>query len=240
MVICAQCKAYTDDQETVCQHCGAPLHPDRMERVVASARNPDLARLAEDEGRARLVASSLVALHAHDFFYDGGPGRRTVLVRLLGSKQDPYVIPAGIVFAAYAYLAQHEYCAARAVGQNEVAVRVLRPWDGQAECLEALLATDVDFSETTREATRRLLRQLTGVDQPAAGPRARRRKLADRSVMAAVGHVARVTVLPPHEKREACGQVYRTLAAFVEADERRARVLALETRGLLEQFDAPR
>jgi hypothetical protein len=237
MVICAQCKAYTDDQQSHCRQCGAPLQPDRMERVAAAAHNPELARLAEDQGRARLVASSVVALNVHDFFYDAGQARRTVLVRLLGSKRDPYAPAAGVVFAAYVYLFQNEYCAARRVGRTQVAVQLLRPWDGQAECLEALLATQVDFSETTREATERLLQRLTGVEQPASGGRVRRRRLADRSAVAAVEHVARVTVLPPHQPQEACGEVYRMLASFVAADEGRARVLTLETRSLLEQFD---
>ena len=69
MVICAACKAYTDDQESNCAHCGRLLQADRMERIAALAHHPVVAGLAQDAERALLVASAVVAVNGRDFFY---------------------------------------------------------------------------------------------------------------------------------------------------------------------------
>ena len=67
MVICANCKAYTDDQNSLCMHCHQPLHPDHMDDIVLQAHHPEIARMVEDRKHARLVASAVVLHGIGDF-----------------------------------------------------------------------------------------------------------------------------------------------------------------------------
>ena len=113
MVICANCKAYSDDQEPYCEHCGEPLQPDRMERIALLAHHPVVARLAQDQERAQLVASAVVINNLGGFFYDDGQGYRTVLAEFLGSALDRKVSAASVIFSAYGYLCQKGYCSMR-------------------------------------------------------------------------------------------------------------------------------
>jgi hypothetical protein len=239
MVICANCKAYTDDQKPHCSQCGAPLQPDRMERIALQAHQPELARLAEDQDRARLVASSLVVNNAGDFFY-ASQSYRTVLAELFDSAQDSRTVAAGAIFAAYAYLCQTEYIELRlgdAQDQEEIALSQLRPWDGQ-NCIESALAHQAGRVFTTAEATEKMVRELMGfrlMQADGSSLRAPKAKQApERPAPAAIDHLARVTALPGHNRREACRDTYQILSAFVEANRRRARLLSIEIRRVLD------
>jgi hypothetical protein len=245
MVICANCKAYTDDQKPTCEHCGAPLQPDRMEDIALLAHHPDVARLAQDQGRAQLVASGVVINNLDDFFYDDGRGTRTVLAEYLGSVRDRKAAAAGVIFAAYGYLCQKGYCSAQFVGgeggdQDRVAVAQVRPWDGQ-QSIEGALAEQAPRAFTTRETTDRMIRALMGfrvtVVQTDSLRRAKPLDASERSALAAIDQMARLTVLPEHDRQEACRATYRTLVEFVGADRERAHLLALETVKLLDWFD---
>jgi hypothetical protein len=239
MVICANCKTYTDDQKPHCEQCGVPLQPDRMERIALQAHQPELARLVEDRERARLVASSLVVNNAGDFFY-AGQSYRTVLAELFDSVQDSRTVAAGAIFAAYAYLCQTEYIELRlsdAQDQEEIALSQLRPWDGQ-NCIESALARQAGRALTTAEATEKMARELMGFRLMQADGSTLRapktREAPERPAPAAVDYLARVTVLPEHDRREACRDTYHLLSAFVEADRRRARLLSIEIRRVLD------
>ncbi|NLF01473.1 MAG: hypothetical protein GX601_10905 [Anaerolineales bacterium] len=241
MVICAACKAYTDDQQPTCQQCGAPLQPDRMERIAALARDPVVAQLAEDQEQALLVASAVVAAHRVDFLFDDGRGQRTVLAELFGSGVDPNAATAAVIFAAYAYLEQHGACRlAWEAKTKQVSLTALGPWDGQQACLERMLAAQAARAATTAEATEGVLRELMDFEpvlvrvRSADGSRARR--APQRSAPAAVDQAARLTTLPPHERKEACRSTYLLLKAFIEANRERSKQLALETLRLLDQL----
>nr|HID13672.1 zinc ribbon domain-containing protein [Anaerolineae bacterium] len=251
MVICANCKAYTDDQKPYCEQCGAPLQPDRMERIALLAHHPEVARLAQDRERAQLVASAVVIANLGGFFYDDGRGHRTVLAELLGSVRDRKVSAAGVIFAAYGYLCQKGYCSVQLSDDGEhLALTRLRPWDGQRESIEGALVEQAARVLTTREATDGMIRELMGFRvtmvraAPLRGPlgvsfarRPKPRDASERSAFTAIDQVARLTVLPEHDRQEACRATYRLLVEFMEADRERARLLALETLRLLDWFE---
>lgn len=245
MVICANCKAYTDDQQSHCEHCAAPLQADTRERLVLQARNPELARLAQDQEQSQLVASTVVLMHINDFFYQSA-GHQTVLAKLFGSAAEPRVIVAGVIFAAYAYLAQKEYCAIRVKGgdggESLTSLARLRAWDGQ-QSIEGALAERSGRTFTTREATENMLRNLmefrmmsVSVGTMLRAPKTR--DAPERSAFAAVDRLARVTALPDHDPVEACRTTYRLLAAFVEQDTERARLLSSEMVFVLRDFES--
>lgn len=244
MVICANCKAYADDQKSHCEHCGAPLVADHMERIALLARHPEVAHLVEDQEHARLVASTVVAGHLAHFFFDDSQGQRTVLVEFVGSVNDPTSVAAGVLLAAYAYVCQNGYCALRLIPgledvDSRIEIALLHPWDGQ-RCLEGALVAQADRALTTREATERVLHDLMSfrVMTVPGGSRGRTRTLSapERSALAAIDQAARLTALPEHDRQEACRESYRVLAEFVEADRSRARVLAVETIEMLDMF----
>lgn len=241
MVICANCKQYTDDQKAHCQHCGAPLKADRMERVTLMASQPDVARLAQDREQAQLVASTVVVSSAAEFFHEGEGGTRTVLVDLLGSSRDPRVVPAGVILVAYAYLERKGYCSLEMTrgAEERVGLERLRPWDGQRSVEGALLA-NADRALATREATDRTIRDLMGFRVTATQANdIRRPKMVDgsaRTALAAIDYAARVTVLPEYDHAQACQVTYRLLLQFVEAGRERAQMLAVETLELLDWF----
>lgn len=242
MVICASCKAYTDDQKPFCERCGKPLQPDRMERLALLAHHPEVARLVQDQERAQLVASAVLVNNLGDFFYDDGRGYRTVLVELLGPIHDRQATAAGVLLAAYAYLCQKGYCSLSlrgAVGEEEVTVAELQPWDGQ-QCIEGALAQQIGRVDTARAATDRTLRALMGFRVMTGLPdslRVRPRDASERSAFAALDQGARLTVLPDHDRREACRTTYQMLVEFVEADRKRARLLATELIEVLGWFE---
>lgn len=248
MVICANCKAYTDDQQPLCEHCGLPLQPDRMENIALFARDPEAARVARDRERAQLVASVVVSNHPRDFFYDEGRGYRSVLAELLGSVRDEKVAAAGAIFAAYAYLSQNEYCLLRpddADGRRDeeeaqITLTLLRPWDGQ-QSIEGALADQAARALTTRESTDKMLRKLMGflvVMSPSdALGRHRPANLSTCSAFTAIDRMLLMTVLPKHDVQEARRGTYRMLMSFVEADRQQARLLAQETLWLMDWFE---
>jgi hypothetical protein len=243
MVICANCKGYTDDQKPFCGQCGVPLQPDRMEQLSLLVHHPEVARLAQDQERAQLVASAVVVNNASDFLYDDGRGYRTVLVELFASGRDRKVIAAGVLFAAYAYLCEKGYCALRLSGgeeERQVTLDRLRPWDGQ-QSVEGALIGQMERAVAAREVTDKAIRALMGfrttlVRRGDFG-RAKTVDGSARSAFAAIDQVARITVLPAHDRKEACRATYGLLVSFTEADRERARLLALETLDVLGWFE---
>jgi len=242
MVICSACKAYTDKERDTCEHCGAPLQPDQMENIALLARHPIVAGLARDSERARLVASALVATNLGKFFYTDEEGRRAVLVDLFGSARDARATTAGVIFAAYAFLAQKGYCSLAWDAEEEhIRLEELRPWDGQEKCIERVLADQASRTLSTYEATDRLLRELMNFRPVTVAARAadgsRVRRMPELSAVAAISQTARLTALPERDNMEMCRETYRLLMDFVKADQERARQLALETLRILDWFE---
>jgi hypothetical protein len=245
MVICSNCKAYTDDQKSHCEQCGSELQPDQKERLVLQAHHPELASLVEDQAHAQLVASAVVIAHHTDFFY-ASEGHQTVLAKLFGSGKEPRVVTAGVLFSAYAYLSRMGYCAVRVRGGKESeavsSVARLRPWDGQ-KSVEGALAEQMERAFTSREATEKALRdlmhfRLMSVHEGSFLRAPTARNAPDRSAMAAIDQLARVTTLPEHDPVDACRTTYRLLSAFVDEDPRRAQTLASEIVFILRDFEA--
>lgn len=242
MVICANCKAYTDDQQAFCGQCGAPLQADRMERLSLLAHHPQVASLVQDQERAQLVASAVVINNLSDFFYDEPQGYRKVLVSLFGAGRDRKTTAAGVVFAAYAYLCQRGYCAISVVGDEEdrqVELSLLRLWDGQ-QSLEGALSEHAEHAFTVREVTDRAIRALMGFRMTMAQRSDFSLQTVDgsaRSAFTAVDQVARVAVLPEHDRREACRAISKLLIDFVETDRERAHLLAQEIMDALSWFE---
>lgn len=242
MVICANCKAYTDDQQPFCEQCGVPLQPDQMEQLTLIARHPEIVHLVQDRERARLVASAVVVNNLADFFYDDGRGHRTVLVELFGVTRDRKTSAAGVLFAAFAYLCQEGYGSLSVRGEEEqwTAFERLRLWDGQ-QSIEGTLIGQAERADTAREVTDKAVRILMGfrttfIPQGDFG----RPKTVDgsaRSAFAAIDQTARITVLPEHDRREACRTIYRLLVDFVKADRERARLLAQAITDVLAWFE---
>jgi hypothetical protein len=244
MVICAACKAYTDDQEPNCAHCGSALEADGMERIAALAHHPIVAGLAQDSERALLVASAVVAANAREFFFvDDQRGYSTVLARLLGPASDPRAKTAGVIFAAYVFLAEKGYCAlAWDSEEQRIGISGVHPWDGQQKCIERALTEQMARVLNTYDATEQMLRELMGFHVLTVRARAedgsRVRSMPDLSAVAAVDQTARLTVLPEYDHSEACRDTYGLLVRFVRADEERAQQLALETLRILDWVGA--
>jgi hypothetical protein len=243
MVICANCKAYTDDQSPLCMHCHQPLQPDQMDEIVLQAHHPELARMVDDRRHARLVASAVV-LHGVEDFFRVGQGFQTVLVDLFGPARERGAVGAGVVFAAYAYLCQKGYCSIRVQideKRETLPVRRLRDWDGQ-QCMEGKLAEHTGRALTTAEVTERTLRGLMGfrmltAETGALGAR-KAIDLPDRSALAAVDQLARGTVLPDGNLAESRRATYQLLVAFVHNDRKLAHSLASEIERLLRDLDS--
>lgn len=233
MVICAQCKQYTDDQGTVCEHCGAPLEPARLESLRAGVGvDSQTAQLIADRRRARLVASSLVALHLPDFFY-ADARRQTVLVDLFGSSLDPHREAAALLFASIAYLIQNGYCALQPAADGKSLLWAeVRPWDGQTLSLEGALARQAGLGQTFTQSLRQAIAEEAGITPEQGQPADRRRRPAAapfaRPVAEAVVEVARRTLLPEHQEKEACREIYHLLVQFVQRDPTLARRIAEE------------
>lgn len=243
MVICANCKAYTDDQSPLCMHCNQPLQADNMEDIVLQAHHPELARMVDDRRHARQVASAIVFHGVKDFFYTTDRFQ-TVLADLFGVTSERGTVEAGVVFSAYAYLCQAEYCAIRLqVDQQRdyLSVNLLREWDGQRS-IEGELAEQIERALTTAEATEKTVRSLMGFRLSTAeggslgGPKIR--DIPDRSASSAIAHVAQTTVLPEGDLAESRRVTYQLLATFVKEDRRRAQALATETKRLLRDFES--
>jgi len=217
-----------------------------MERIALLAHHPEVARLAQDQERAQLVASAVVIKNLGDFFFDDGRGTRTVLAELLGSPRDRKVATTGVIFAAYSYLCQKGYCSAQLIGgegdeeEERIALERMRPWDGQ-QSVEGALAEQASRALTTREATDKAVRTLMGFQvtmvQADSLRRAKPLDVSERSAFAAIDQAARLAVLPQHDRREACRATYWLLVEFVGADRKRAGLLALETMRVLDWFE---
>ncbi len=253
MVICANCKAYTDDQRPHCQHCGAPLEPDQMEEIKKMARRSEVTDLAQDRTRGQLVASAVVVNNLQDFFYVDKQGRKTILVTLFGPLDERRAEPAGLLFSAYAYLVQKEYCTARVEersdGMRSISLKSLRSWNGQKRCLEATLMDEMTLGTDLREVTDQALRKLMGFKVTMArspssgmlglpvGSQREPRDASERSAFAALDQTARLTMLPDHSEEEACRDTYRLLKAFAAADRQMADFLARELLEVLSWFE---
>lgn len=249
-VICANCKAYTGDESIHCEHCHAPLQADNMKDVVRSVRHPVVARIAEDQDRAKLVASGIVFAHLDQFFYDDGCGRRTVLAALLGSERRRISDAVALFFAAYVYLFQEGYSSLEAIegedGLRVVRLDMLRSWDGQRS-LEEAVAERAARAISTREATDGAIREMMGFrvrNVPTGGARSLLRSsygpldLSDRSVFSAIDQKVRLTVLPEHDINVACRTTHQLLADFVAAEPELARTLVEETLSVLQWFES--
>lgn len=247
MVICASCKQYTDDQEPLCQHCGAPLLPDTMGEVRARATlDAEVAELAADQARAHLVFSGVVAQYLRGFFYDDGQ-RRTVLVDLFGGPPDNNREAAALLFAAIACLVQEGYCSLEPIaGEEGFLWAEVRRWDGQARSLEGGLARQAGTGKTIRQVVDRLVAEEMGfrfevlrpprVRLPGMRNRTEVRDLSARSATTAVIQLGRQTALPAHQEVQACRETYRQLAEFVRTDPARARRVAEEIVEVLDWF----
>lgn len=247
MVICSACKQYTDDQGAVCQHCGAPLVPDRLDAVREAVElHPDVAQLAEDRRRARLVASGVVVRYHSGFFFDDGQ-RRTVLVELFGAPANPQRMAAALLFSAIAYLVQEGYCQLEPAPDGEGFYwGEGRWWDGQVLSLEGAFARRAGLGMTIRkvvdqvvademdfrfEVNRPPLLRAPGVPRP---PRVS--NLSARSATTGVIEAGRRTEMPDHEESDACRETYRQLLSFVQSDPGRARYLADQIMEVLDWF----
>lgn len=253
MVICANCKAYTDDQKSHCQHCGASLVPDKMEEIKKVARRSEVTDLAQDRERAQLVASAVVVNNLRDFFYVDDQGRKTLLVDLFGTLNETTSAPAGLLFAAYAYLVQKGYCSPQvevdSSGVSQIKLDQLRFWDGQAKCIEARLMDEMVLASELREVTDQAVRKLMGFQVTMArspssgllglpiGSQRRPHDASDRSAFAALDQLARLTMLPEHSVDEACRDTYRLLRGFVTAQRELANVLAQEIIEVVSWFE---
>ncbi len=233
MVICARCKQYTDVRGTVCEHCGAPLEPDRPESLrIGVGLDDRTSQLIADRRRARLVASGVVAQHLSEFFYADAQ-RRTVLVDLFGLPLDSRREAAGLLFAAIAYLVREGYCALQPAGDSESLLWAeIRPWDGQTLSLEGALARQAGLGQTLAHSLRQAVAEAAGVSPEPERPADRRRRTAAvpvaRPVAEGVVETARRTVLPEHQDKEACREMYQLLVQFVQQDPSLARRIAGE------------
>lgn len=243
MVICARCKQYTDDQGTVCEHCGAPLEPDRSESLrIGVGLDDRTAQLIADRRRAHLVASGVVALHLPEFFY-ADTQRRTVLVDLFGSPLDPRREAAALLFVSIVYLVRHRYCALRfTVDGQSLLWDEVRPWDGQTLSLEGVLARQAGLGQTLGQALRQAIAEEAGISPEQESPASQRRKPAAvpsaRPVTEIIVEIARRTVLPEHQDKEACREIYQLLVQFVQHDPALARRIAGEVLETLAWFQA--
>lgn len=243
MVICAQCKQYTDDQGTVCQHCGAPLEPDRPEGLhIGVGLDDRMAKLIADHRRAHLVASAVVAQDLPGFFYADGQ-RQTVLVDLFGPSPGPHQEAAALLFAAIVYLIHHGYCALRLMEDGRSLLWTeKRPWDGQTISLEGALARQAGLGQTLFQALRQAITEETGVSPE--GERAPRYRRSPRIPISAppiaemIVEIGRRTVLPEQPQKEVYREVYRTLADFVRQEPGLARRIAEEVLEALSGFRA--
>lgn len=247
MVICAACKQYTDDSQAVCQRCGAPLEEDTQEEVRAVVGlQPEVAELAEDQRRALLVASGVIAQYLPNFFYEDDQ-QRTVLVELFGSPLTPWRAAAGLLFSSVAYLIEKGYCALEPIEEGAgFWWQELEPWRGQVRSLEGSIAAQAGVGLSVREAVDEAVQQWMGFEFevtkpsrlsiPGVSRRPPVRDLSDLSAQTAVLETARQTTLPSHEENAACAEIYRILVGFVRSAPQRARYVAEEILEILEWF----
>jgi hypothetical protein len=249
MVICASCRRYADDSRSVCQHCGAPLEAhDRQEFTRLLGVQPEVAELAADQERARLVASGIVVRDLSSFFFDDGQ-QRTVLAHLFGSPRTPQRTGAALAFSAVAYLVQEGYCdlifttVERPMGWVQV-----RPWDGQLRSLEGMLARRATIDRSIDQALDAVIRDAMGFRvERAARPRVRVPGMpepplvwdrSERTALRGIVETSRRVVLPDHDPKRASAEIYDRLRSFVLASPERARSLAQEIRRILDWFAA--
>ncbi len=170
MVICAACRAYTDNQGEFCEHCGEPLVPATFEEVELSVGTQALlVQLAQDQERARLVASGVLARYSDRFFGDHA-SEEGVLAALLGVPLTSPSRAAAVLYAAVAYLVQAGYCQLEhdPGAGSEYLWTEAHNWDGQMDGLEARLATQAWQLAPLGEAVRNMLASETGLllDEP--------------------------------------------------------------------------
>jgi hypothetical protein len=156
MVVCALCKQYTDDQADACQHCGESLFAAALDadRTITQAQMT-IAQVAVDRKRARLIASSVIARYAADFFFEG-MHQRTMLVDLFGSPLTLERTAAAMIFGAVASLERQGYCAL----EPGLAWVGVRDWDAQAHSVEGRLvrqAGQAGQERTIYEVLQRLI-----------------------------------------------------------------------------------
>jgi len=255
MVICAACKAYTDDSRETCQVCGAPLVADTMERV-RSLPDP-LYHLVRDQARARLLTSTLVALHVKPFFFGGGVQRQGILAPLFG-RPTARALAAALVFAAYAHLSHEGYIIVGEPAEVDrsgvseggepsgLPLQAVATWDGPERSLEGELWQQATWARTTQAATRALVARLMGFRPQVRGLRYRtgwnlRTRITDRSARdyaTAIVHLARLTPRPDYEPALACQEAHKRLAAFIRESPARTRALVQETRSVMDWFEA--
>jgi hypothetical protein len=247
MVICASCRQYTDDGESLCRHCATPLREDTMEEVrAASSLRPEIAQLVEDRERARLVASGVVGNHAPSFLYDDGQ-RRTVLAALLSKSTDREKVAAAVLFASCAYLVQQDYCALGLPDQDgAMQWDERRPWDGQEQSPEAYLASHAGAGLIVKEAIHRAVERMMDfrfelvqpplVRTPGLPRQPPVRDLSPRSAVDAVIRAGREVAMPAYDESAACADTYQLVRTFVQSDAERASFLAQAVLDVLDWF----
>ena len=170
MVICAACRAYTDDQGELCEQCGEPLVAATFQEVELPVSTQALLKqLALDQERALLVASGVIARYSGRFFGDKAPPQG-VLAALLGVPLTASSRAAALLFAAVAYLVQAGKCdleRAPAIGPEFLWVAADN-WEGQMDSLEARMAAQAWQSLPFGEAIRHMIAREIGfhLDDP--------------------------------------------------------------------------
>ncbi len=247
MVICANCKQYTDDHLPTCRHCGASVVADTLDEVRARVGlDPSLAQIVADRERAHLVASGVIAQYPGGFFYADAQ-RRTVLVELFGARAEPRQLAAALLFSALAYLLREGYCTLRPRGEGEAPEwDEVRPWDGQERSLEAALARQAGLRLSLRKALDQVIAGEMGfrfeivkpprIRAPGVPQLPQVRDLSAQTSVTAIVQTARQTELPAHGEVEACRQTYRLLTEFVQANAELARSVAHLIVDLLEWY----
>jgi hypothetical protein len=164
MVICAACRAYTDDQGEFCEQCGEPLVAATFEEVELPVGTQALLhQLARDQERALLVASGVLARYSGHFFGDDAPPEGT-LANLLGVPLTVQNRAAALLFSAVAYLVQAGYCDLEHEPAPEPRFLWVEKsdWEGQADSLEASMAAQAWQRLPVEEAIRQMIAGETG------------------------------------------------------------------------------
>jgi hypothetical protein len=253
MVICANCKQYADDSRTLCEHCGEPLREhDRSELTRFLRVDEGVAGLAADRERARLIPSSVTVRSLPEFFFDDGQ-RRTVFVELFGSRNTPRRAGAAVLFCALVYLIENGYCELLRLDDERIGWVLLKPWDGQSRCLEAMLAgkaeeraivTQTDYDFTVDQVLDKVIREAMGfryevpykpaVRLPGAPETPAVLDASARTAMNGILETSRQAVLPDHDPKQANAEIYQMVVGFVRESPRNARLLV---DGIQKTFD---
>lgn len=233
MIICANCRQYTDDAQPTCTQCGAPLREhDRSDLTRFMRLDEGVAKLAADQERAHLIPSGVLVRSLPEFFFQSEQ-RQTVLVDLFGGPRTPRRSASAVLFASVVYLIEHGYCKLLPLDAEQVAWASLKPWDGQMHCMETLLAARAEdpvlalrpeYTFTLRRALDQTIREAMGfrykftnqplVRVPGAPKTPPVIDSSTRSAFNGVLEMSRQAAMPDHDPKAANAEVYRMLLTF--------------------------